>query len=162
MTSLTKDTLQSVLSKIEEMALPEGEYLSLCNVLKKQFESIPDKSTPYSTTDLDRTMILRGKREIKIHITKQKKYAERREEYEYTINGVEKKGGTSDFARAVSQLMRMNLTKTILLDGEFETTFKEYKNYIEEMEREDDDDDEEWFDFNPRFVMLHMAGMTYE
>jgi hypothetical protein len=163
MTSLSKDTLHSVLSKIEEMTLPEGDYLTLCNLLKKQFETIPEPKVPLRVEDLDRTLLFCGKREIKIHITKRTVLRGQATDdlYEYTVNGVSRTESSGEFGKRVSQLMRMNHTKKIVLNDEFETTYSEYKKYAEEMDQIDDEDDD-WMDYNPRFAVMHMAGIIWD
>jgi hypothetical protein len=156
--AISKESLHSVLSKVEELALPEGEYLTLCSILKKQFEKLPAEILFEEPRDT--TIVFKGKKDITIAITHRIVYKGRGEDnYRYTINGVVKETNARQCGRAICEAHRVNLTKTILLNGEFETTYREYKNWAESVEHDPDGEDE-YCDFNTTYLMLHMAGVS--
>jgi hypothetical protein len=157
MSAISKESLHSVLAKVEELALPEGEYLTLCSLLKKQFETLPAEILFQEPRDT--TLVFTGKKVITIVITHRIVYkGQAPDQFRYTINGVAKETDARRCGVTLGEFHRMNLTKTILLNGEFETTFREYKKWAESVDHDDDEDD--YCDFNTPYLMLHMAGLS--
>lgn len=159
MSAVSKESLHSVLAKVEELALPEGEYLTLCTILKKQFETLQPEilhEEPRSST-----LVFKGKKDITIAITHRIVYRDtaERQKFRYTINGVAKETSVQKCGEALGELHRVNLTKTIVLNGETETTFREYKKWAESMDHDPEDDDD-YCDFSTPYLMIHMAGMN--
>ena len=155
--AISKESLHSVLSKVEELALPEGEYLTLCSILKKQFEKLPAEvlfEEPRETT-----IVFKGKKDVTIAITHRIVYkGSGLDKFRYTINGVARESDARQCGRTIGDFYRMNHTKTILLNGEFETTFVEYKKWVEK-ESHDPEDEDDYCDFNTPYLMLHLAGL---
>ncbi len=160
MSAISKDSLHSVLAKVEELALPEGEYLTLCSLLKTQFETLP----PDVIRDepLTNTVVFKGKKTITIALTHRVIYRGSTPNLiRFTVNGVAKEGTARKCGEVMSEFHRINLTKTIVLNGETETTFREYKKWVEEMSCDPEDEDD-YCDFDTAFLMLHMAGLWQE
>jgi len=161
MATISKDTLYTVLAKVEELSLPEGEYLSLCNLLKKQFDTLPPEvlcEYPRSNT-----VVFHGKRVITIKLHKQIVYkAAKQDEYVYSINDVQKQGTAMQCAEALARLHTLNHTRKIVLDGEFETTLRDDKKYLEETAPYVDEDDDDYLDLRASYILGRMLGVHHD
>ena len=127
-TSIPTKTLHQVLEKIEEMKLPEGEYLALANMLKsKHTEEINS-----STLEIPSKIQFIGKKTWTIETyTKHYYPGQRQNEVEYSVNGVRKRATVTSFARHMFQLYLMNITKTIRTE-EMDIEFDEFvSHYLE-------------------------------
>lgn len=155
MASVSKESLHSVLEKVEELALPEGEYLTLCAILKKQFEILPPEVV--CVHPFDHTIAFAGKRTINIVFTQRIVYrGAPPDTWRFSVNGVAKELTTRGVGELLAALYRMNLTKTITLNGEYETTLREYRKWMEDELVDDDDDGF----FEDPYVFLHMAKLN--
>ncbi len=87
--SISKQSLQIVLSAVEDLKLPEGEYLNFCNLMKKEFEKNPDVTCEVPR---DCSVIFRGNRDYTITIHTLVCYSTHRpNEIVFSINGGQKK-----------------------------------------------------------------------
>lgn len=145
--SISKKSLQSVLSAVEELKLGEGEYLALCDVLKKEFEK-KDEGTSVRF-DRHHAVIFRGKKDIKItlHAVIYHK-GERPNEIEYSVDAFPSRKGVAGlcFGR-MEKIYRINETQSIgIVDeeaGENFSRLEEWVSHLTEwrgaMEREEED-----------------------
>jgi hypothetical protein len=155
MATLSKDSLHSVLAKVEELALPEGEYLALCGILKKEFEA-RNPEIVYET-ELDRTIVYTGKKVVTFHITRRVVYKGATPDlWRISVNGVTKDLSAQKIGMLMSTLYRANLTKTITIDGEHETTLREYRAWMETDYVDEDED--MWID--DHHALIHMASLN--
>lgn len=145
--SISKKSLHSVLSAVEELKLGEGEYLALCDVLKKEFEKKDEGTT--ATFDPHHAVIFRGKKDIKIilhAITYHK--GDRPHEIEYSVDAFpsRKTSAMMCFDR-MEKIYRINETESIgIVDEEAGENFNRLEEWVGRltewrgaMEREEED-----------------------
>lgn len=153
--SISKQSLQTVLSAVEELNLPEGEYLNFCNLMKKEFEKIPDVS---HEVHRDCSVVFRGKRDYTITIHTLVCYSTQRpNEIVFSINGGQKKQlNVARFYDSLQRIYIINNTSSlgIVEDGIGERFFTlqecvvellEWNANLSGEELSDDDDSCEFF-----------------
>jgi hypothetical protein len=158
----TTDSFQSalnqVLEKVEELNLNEGNYLKMTNLLKKCYEE--EKKTTANTPrrevkPMNLKIVFCGKKEFTFNFTEYTRiFGPFPDEYKYDLNGVQRQEKQFEISQRMQRIYRMNLTKTIKViedDIEFQTTLKEFKRQVAEM-NEDDDDDNDEIDYNLTYI----------
>lgn len=152
-------TLHKVLEKIEEMKLPEGEYLALANLLKTQHKK---DDVELRCVDIYNEIKFIGKKTWTIETRKRFVYLDddREDDIEYTFNGVVKRKRRCQFLRSVYNLYLANLTdKIVMCDGECEITLKEFVAQVRESEEALNVDNEEDGSYTSFFVMSQVFGV---
>jgi len=151
MTTIPTDILRNVLEKIEEMNLPEGQYLTLANLLNTHHK----KDEQVFTIQIPNKVQFIGKKTLTIEThMKYSYYGERPWEIEYSVNGVHKRKIGVCFIRCMNVLYMGNLTRKILLGEEqCEITLGEFVSQVRETDEALGDDEEADGPLHPSYVM---------
>jgi hypothetical protein len=165
MANLTQDTLQKMLAAAEEMKLPEGEYLTLANVLRDEFNKVkPEKVV--MTRNVLKTKVKffseKGRKALEIEVLERTVYRSPHvAEYRFTVNGEEDVLPQHTLGNKVARLYRLNRTTAMEMDG-FRMTLEEFVKQMREEDRSlrdpEGDQDDEYYSLD--WVMVCALGLV--
>ena len=165
MANLTQDTLQKMLAAAEELKLPEGEYLTLANVLRDEFNKVKPEKVVLKRKALKTKVKFfseKGRKALEIEVRERVEYkmsgsTRFADEYRLAVNGVEEElTGMWDTAKRAARLYRLNRTTAMELDG-FRMTLEEFNTQMnEEYKARGMEDEGDW---NMEFLMANVLDI---
>ena len=89
-TTTMESAFQSLLEKVGELNLNEGDFLTMNNLLKESFNSQKSPKNDYKSIPVDLKLTFTGKKTLLIHICEKLDYHHDSAKFRYTINGTTK------------------------------------------------------------------------
>lgn len=172
-----EDKYKNILSFVEEVGLPDGEYLKVCNALQALYKHISEKDEILLKREISHSFTIQFKTKkgspycIKLNKIIKTIYKKRRNDdlIVGTVNDVPFQQDDTDFT--------IYWAKFILIHGAYDIqirmddceevasykSFSDYKKFLKErhMEERDEDDDDD-FDCCINYFIRNMFCITYD
>jgi len=167
MANLTQDTLQKMLAAAEELKLPEGEYLTLANVLRDEFNKVKPEKVVLKRKALKTKVKFfseKGRKALELELRERIVYKPCEPwvppDYRWALNGEEQDlMDQSDLSNFAARLYRLNRTTSIEAEG-MRLTLEELMKQLREEDKALMPGLEDECDYSLECAMRYVLGIA--